>query len=374
MTKEVAFQPGKFQPVVEIAQRDSGVPAPADSDFTGLEEVALATLHVSNASARGLGSVVSDPVPVATTAQIIAYVLAARNIVEQLLFIGVHTRLTTPLRAASLSPLEPIVRAYNHFGHFELDGKTYVTRDLVAHLVHALFRLRLYATESNADGTKYTFQNTGVNLDKIDFDFYHVNNEGEIAYGKRKPLKDYILDLISYIPTIPNLSSHEKLPWIRFLLDVTTEAGLTQFLRAAKVIEGFAPPDRNVLSEPSADHKQHMKKLFGQEFSTDGDTIPVSKFTGPITNAYNLLRRVSLERSYAMKTIPIPKYEGGSASQLASYIDDVLVSQVPLSLTDSTAAVAFTTSYGVTRAYKSAPGQERAELVRELVSQSLIKK
>jgi len=374
MMKEVAFQPGKFQPVIEIAQRDSGVPAPADTDFSGLEEVALATLHVSNASARGLGSVVVDPVPVSTSASIIAYVLAARNIVEQLLFIGVHTRLTTPLRAASLCPLEPIVRAYNHYGHFELDGKTYVTRDLVAQLVHYLFRLRLYATESNADGLKYTFQNTGVNLDKIDFSLYHVSNEGEIVFGKRKPLKDYILDLVTYIHSLDALTVNEKLPWLRFLLDVTTEAGLNQFLRAAKTIEGFAIPDRSTNTEPSPEHKTHMKKLFGSEFSTDGDVIPLSKFTGPITNAYSLLRRISLERQYAMKTIHLPKYEGGSASQLASFIDDVLVSQVPLSLTDSTAAVAFTTCYGASRAYKSAPGQERAELVRELVSQSLLRK
>jgi len=62
--KEISFQPGKFQPIVEISQRDSGVPDSTDTNFEGLEEVAVATLQVSLASSRGYGSVISDPTPV----------------------------------------------------------------------------------------------------------------------------------------------------------------------------------------------------------------------------------------------------------------------------------------------------------------------
>nr|QED88096.1 hypothetical protein [Colletotrichum gloeosporioides partitivirus 1] len=372
MMKEIAFQPGKFQPMVEIAQRDSGVPAPADTNFAGLSEVALATLEVAHAASRGYGSVVSDPTPKSRLAHVIGYVLACRNIVEQLLHVGVHARVTTPLRSANLSLLEPIVRAYNYYGHFELEGKLYVGRALETDLIERLFWLRQHAHADVADGTRSNVTTTAAAYSEIDTDFYHIDSSGEIAFGKRKPLKDYILDLVSYIHGLDSVTVNEKLPLLAFLLDVSTEASLNNFLRTAKTIPGFVPPTRNSDDEPTAAHKAAMKKLFGNEYSSTDDTIPLSRFTGSITNAYNTARRVSLEYGYAMKTIPIPKYEGGSAAQLASYDDDVLSSNVQVSLSDSTAAVAFTTCFGVSRRFKSAPTHDRAELLRELVSLSLL--
>nr|QJW70323.1 coat protein [Erysiphe necator associated partitivirus 7] len=370
--KEISFQPGKFQPIVEISQRDSGVPDSSDTDFAGLEEVAVATLQVSLASSRGFGSVISDPTPVHRLARIIGSVLALRNIVEQFLFVGFYTRLSTPIRNAQVSPLEPLVRAYNYYGHFELDGKLFVSRDLISDMIRHLFQLKQYATAEIASGEKYTQTAAQFDMHDIDLAFYTVNSEGEVSFSPQKSLRSYIVDIIIYLTTFDGLDELTRLPWIRYATSISTEASLNNFLRSARQLEGFVSPNRQVDTTPSDDHKKAMKKLFGKEFSSPGDTIPVSAFTGSITNAYNLLRRISLERSYGMKTVPIPKYEGGSAAQLAAYVDDVLVSQVPLSLADSTAAVAFTTSYGVNRLYKSAPGNERAELLRELVSQSLI--
>jgi len=369
--KEISFQPGKFQPIVEISQRDSGVPDSTDTNFEGLEEVAVATLQVSLASSRGYGSVISDPTPVHRLARIIGSVLALRNIVEQLLFVGFYTRLSTPIRNAQVSPLEPLVRAYNYYGHFELDGKLFVSRDLVADMMKYLFTLKQYATSDIATGEKYT-QAATIDLSDIDLSFYTINPEGEVAFSPSKALRAYVLELIGYLVTFEGLPDTQKIPWIKYATSISTEAALNNFLRSARQLPDFVVPNRLTDASPTDDHKKAMKKLFGKEFSSPGDTIPVSAFTGSITNAYNLLRRISLERSYGMKTIPIPKYEGGSAAQLAAYVDDVLVSQVPLSLADSTAAVAFSTSYGVNRLYKSAPGNERAELLRELVCQSLI--
>nr|UYD21364.1 hypothetical protein [Colletotrichum associated partitivirus 1] len=372
MMKEIAFQPGKFQPMVEIAQRDSGLPAPAETDFAGLTEVAEATLQVATAASRGYGSVLSDPVPKPKLAKIIGYILTCRNIVEQFLAIGIHTRLTTPLRSASLSPLEPIVRAYNYYGHFELDGKMYVGRALEETLIDCLFWLKHNATASVADGTKDSVS-VALTFSNIDTDYYHLSPDGEIAFGKRKNLKDYILQLVSYISTEDSFDRDKKIPVLTFLLDVSSEASLVNFLRTVKtILPTWTTPDRAITDDPPETHKAAMKKLFGSEYSTEGDTIPVSKFTGSITFAYNTLRRISIEYGYAMKTIPIPKYEGGSAAQLASYNDDVLTSSVQVSLADSTAAVAFTTSFGVAPRYKSAPLHERAELLRELISQSLL--
>nr|QDK65070.1 hypothetical protein [Phoma matteuciicola partitivirus 1] len=373
MMKEIAFQPGKFQPVVEIAQRDSGLPLPVDTDYSGLVEVSNATLLVANAASRGYGSVVTDPVPLTRLANVIGYVLACRNIVEQLLHLGVFTRLSTPLRSAQLSILEPIVRAYNYFGHFEIDGKTYACRDPVPQLIENLFHLRHTATLECADGSKFT-NLANIDMSDIDTDFYHINSSGEIAFGKTAPIKIYILELVKYVSDLGTsvLTLDEKLPMLQSILDISTEASLNNFLRSARALPGFEAPSRTLDNEPTDKHKAAMKKLFGAEYSSIDDVIPVSKFTGSITHAYNLVRRVSTERSYGMRTIPLPKYEGGSAAQLAYLTDDVLTSSVPLSVSDSTAAVAFTTSYGGPKRFVSAPSQERAELLRELVSQSLL--
>lgn len=373
MKKDIAFQPGRYTPVVEVSQRTSGIPGPCDSDFTGLEEVSFTTLELSKASARGSGAIVSDPTPDFRLAMIFGSLLACRNIVEQLLFCNVHTRLTSPLRTPRPSVLEPIVRAYNYFGHFELDGKTFVTRGLERSLVRFLFAVAAYATPEVASGTKYTEKVKPTELRDIDLDFYTILPTGEIGFEKVFDLKHSLVRLTSYISTWNSLSVDKKLPVLRDVLDVSTTEGYNHLLRRLRTLPGFDPPTATFTNDPTDKHKAAMKKLFGQEYSSEGDVIPTSRFTGAISNAYLTLRRVSLERSANMKTIEIPKYEGGSASQLANLNDDVLVSEVPLSLADSTAAVAFTTCFGTVARYKSAPGIERDELLRELVSQSFIK-
>nr|WMJ90934.1 coat protein [Beauveria bassiana partitivirus 5] len=372
MTKEIQFLPGRFQPVVEIAQRDTGLPSPADTDFTGLEEVALATLEVARAASRGSGAIVDSEVPRSRLAKIVRALLCARNSAEQLAHVGVFTRYNTPLRSPGLTFLEPVVRAYNYYGHFEHDGKVFVTRGLEKFLIQSLFLLKSEMTVGVADGTANTVAVTDKVFKDIDPDYYHLTPEGEIAFGKRMPLKHYILEVVRAIYDLDSLEPDSKLPWIRSALDISTEASLVHFLRSARVIPGWTTPDRDSLEDAPDAHKAAMKKLFGNEYSSPGDLIPLSRLTGSITLAYNLLRRLSTEHGYAMKTIQLPKYEGGSAAQLAAYTDDVLTSQVPLSLSDSTAALAFTTSYGVSRLFRSAPALEREMLVRDLVAQSLL--
>nr|QKO02080.1 hypothetical protein [Macrophomina phaseolina partitivirus 1] len=372
MKKDTAFQPGKFTPVVEVSQRNSGVPAPADSNFAGLEEVASTTLTVSLASSRGLGAVIPDPVMISRLALVIGHVLAARNIAEQLQFINVFIRTGNALRNARVTCLEPIVRAYNYYGHFEFNEKTYVTRGLERLLVQYLFSLRQYATPEVANGTKQTVTAPNA-LEDIDIDFYGITPSGDIGFTRRYDLKAYLLRLVNYITNWDDLTNDVKLPLLRDVLDVTTEDGLRQMLRHLRTLPGFQQPPDAFANDPTDKHKSAMKKLFGDSYSNDGDVIPVSKFTSAISHAYALLRRVSLERSYAMKTTEFPRYEGGSATQLAHHLDDVLSSEVPLPMTDSTAALAFTTSWRSVRRFVSAPGLERDELLRELVSQSLIR-
>jgi len=366
----VTFQPGKFSPVVEVSQRSSGLPAPADTDFAGLEEVSSATLLLSRAASRGTGAIVDDPTPTSRIALIIGSLLAARNIVEQLNFLGVFTRVSGVLRSARGQFLEPFVRAYNFYGHFELEGKTYVTRGLEEQYIRYLFNLRKYATRGVAEGTKYV--ETGGDLRAIDLQLYRLSKTGDVVFSRMKPLKAYLLDLVQTIINA-DMTVDSKVPFITDCLDVSSEDALAHFIRRVRFLIPEMPiPDRETLPAPSDDHKKAMKKLFNAEYSSDGDVVPNALFVSGVNEAYSLLRRISLELSSRMKTIDFPKYEGGSASQLAELVDDTLFSSVSLSLVDSTAALAFTTCYGTSARFKSAPGITREELLRELVAQSII--
>jgi hypothetical protein len=371
MQKEIAFKPGSFSPVVEVSQRQTGVPAPADTCFTGLEEVSKTTLLVATSSARGSGAFISDAVPVNKVAMVIGTILTLRNVIEQLSFIGVFTRVSSPAKSPNGEFLEPLIRAYGYYGHFINEGKTYVTRDLERFLVRALFALRQYATSEVADGSKHTVK-VPKNYDDIDFDFYHLGSSGDIEFGKKLGLKDYIVKLVKYVADFGSVDA--RIPLLQQILDVATEDGLNALLRHLRTIPTFEVPTRDSDENPSDAHKKAMKELFGAEYSAADDAIPVPKLVEGINNAYHLLRRISLERQYGMKTVRFPVYEGGSASQLASCRDDVLFSQVPLSLSDSTAALAMKMTYGALHRFQSAPGHEKEELLRELVAQSLIKR
>lgn len=373
MPKEIAFQPGKFTPVVEVSQRDSGLPAPAETSFQGLEEISKSTLLVGTAASKGKGGVVTDPTPATSLALIIGQLLTVRNVVEQLLFLGVHCRVGNPATKPNGEFLEPMVRAYQYYGHFVYDGKTYVTRALEKFLIRGLFDLSVYATQNVADGYKWDANLPPGSYADIDLDFYHLSESGDIVYGTIYPLKEYIEKLVSYVSENDNLGTVDyRLSLLQQILEISTEDSLKRFLRHARTLPGWQTPDRNSNDTPTDKHKAAMKKLFGKDYSSPNDVIPNGSFVSAVNRAYALLRRVSVERSYAMKTIRFPKYEGGSASQLACSIDDVLYSSIPLSLSDSTAALAFTTSYGCVQRNHSAPGHERDELLRELVSQSLL--
>jgi hypothetical protein len=372
--KAPAFSPGKFQPVVEVAQRDTGLPAPADTNFSGLESVAVTTLEISNASARGSGAVLSTVVPASSIGKVIGYLLACKNISEQLRVLSVYARVSGPL-SQSPSCLEPIVRAYNYYGHFEISGKVYVTRALEDLLVFYLFKLRQWASQDICSMTKNTINQSAKDFANISLSFYSLSADGNIEFGKRKPLKVYLVELSSALLAYDEISEDLRIPVTRNALDISTEHGLTAFLRYLRLdLSGFTIPERNMTITPTDAHKAAMKQLFGQEYSSIGDQIPVAKFSEVITRSFSLLRLVTQERAYVMKEIPFPKYEGGSPSQLAELVDDVLYSEVPLSLDDSTISVALSTSYGTTYRYRSAPNVDRDETRRSIVSQSLVKR
>lgn len=372
MAANVAFQPGKFTPVVEVAMRDNGQFLPAETDFSGLEEITSTTLSLANARARGSGAVLPDPVPGFKISMIIGFLLAARNVAEQLSFLGIVTKFSGPLRSAQPAMLEPLVRAYNYYGHFELHGKQYVARGLETHLLRYLFKLVHYATAECAEGTKHTVAHK--DFANIDSDWYSFSASGEIVYSRVNTLYERVNALVNYISQDwEEVSIERRLGYMRQALDVSTESGLSSALRFFRSLPGFKfSQDQLPEDGPSAAHRAAMKAFFGGEFCSPGDVVPTSKFSAAVSRAYQLLRRVTDERSAYMKTCRLPRYEGGSASQLGGLVDDLLTADTPLSLADSTAALALTMSHSSSGRFRMATDHDKDELRRELVSQSLL--
>nr|AGJ03720.1 hypothetical protein [Ustilaginoidea virens mycovirus] len=367
------FRPGRFSPVVEVSLRDSGSPAPAESDFSAFETVSTVTLDVANAAARGSGAVLPSAVPNSSIGKVIGLLLACKNIVEQLTFLSVYARVSGPLRQ-SPECLEPIVRLYNYYGHFAHDGKLYVSRGLEQSLVSFLFQLRNWSSPDLTALAKNVVLIKASEFDAIDLSFYGLGPDGNIVFRKRKDFKKYIRELISALTT-SDIDDDSVLPLVRMTLDTTTEDGLVNLLRFLRHEHpDFGIPDRNFEGNPTPEHTAAMKKLFGASYSADDEVIPVAKFSESISRAFSLLRLVTTERSYVMKSIPIPRYEGGSAAQLASLVDDVLYAEIPLSLDDSTVASAVAITHGSGARFRSAPNIDRDETLRALVSQSLIKR
>ena len=248
----VSFTPGKFSPVVEVSQRTTGTPAAADTSFAGLEEVSEATLRLSLSAARGNGAFVTDPVSNQRLAKVIGSVLAARNIVEQLLFVGVHTRVTSVLRSFNGPVLEPLVRAFNFYGHFELQDKAYVSRDLERSLVQYLFQLRAYATLDVANGTTPAQRS----LDDVDLDYYQLSPDGDISFGKKTSLKQYLVELVQTFSATALVPLDERIPLLQTILTISNEDGLNAFLRQIRFrYPDVELPDRDFDETPSPAHK-----------------------------------------------------------------------------------------------------------------------
>lgn len=372
MSNNVDFTPGVFQPVIEVSQRPSQNPVGYPVNYQGLNDVSLATLEVAKAANRGSGAVFSDPTPASRLSLVLGTLLSLRNLAEVFKSIGVFTRLNTPLVSPNGQFLESIVRAYNHFGDFKIEGKNYAPIDPESVFLESLLILTKYSTSEVASGSKYT--ENGADLDALPTSNFCIDTAGNVAITTQQlPLMDYVLKLVTHVNGL-DLSPLLRISLLRDLLDVSNEQSLTSFIRHVRTISSVPLPPRDEDAPLSDDFKKNFKKLFPKAPSPENGTVLSPQFFTPaITSGYNLFRRLSLEHSYAFRTVPFPRYEGGTKAQLANYVDDVLFSDVQLSLSESTAAVAFSTSVGSRRLYASAPTIERDQLLRELIEQSVIR-
>jgi hypothetical protein len=368
----VTFTPGKFEPVIEVAQKATPLPIGFHVDYSGLKDVTIQTVQVTSAAARGSGSNLNEVTPVQVIGEIVKALLTARIAAEVLRIHGIHTKFTSALCNASLSILEPIVKAYNYYGTFERDGKLYSPRDAAKSLISSLITLRHLVTPAKVDCIANTVNGTVAQFNAINFDYFDIDDSGQIVFNLDEPTNEHALTILADI-CAQNIDADLRLILAREATQLSTKASVTAFRRFAGTL-GYVVPQPAQLAVPPAAFGPALNAVIGQNIQLNpGNAIPNAVILSAISRGYAFLRRITTERSHVMKTLGIPKYEGGSVAQLASYHDDVLFSDTPLSLSDATGALVLGFNKSTTRHFVSAPGVDRDETLRDLISKSLIK-
>jgi hypothetical protein len=371
----IAFTPNKFEPVIEVAQKATSQPIGFNLDFDGFGEFAEHVVHVSNASARGYGSSINEVMTATQIGEVFRTLFSARLAAEVLKFEGVHTKFTSALCNSSPPVLEPLVKAYGYYGHFERDGKSYAPRDAEGLLVRSLIKLCHLCHPNRVNNLHNHVSGTGAQYNAIDGDYFCLDDAGQVIYTDRQPLEDYVLTVVNDVLAQGALSTSQQLALVREATQIASESGLYAFRRYA-LTQGYpAMPNRNTHPAPPAALNTGLNAVLGQQITlVNGTALPNAVLLAAISRGYQILRRISTERQYVMKTMSFPKYEGGTPAQLASYVDDVLFSDTPLSLSDSTGAVALGFNNCTVRNFASHPGLDKQDLARQIAQKSIILK
>jgi len=366
-----AFSPGKFTPVINIAQVPTPGPIAVDTDLTGLEQISEVTTRVAFSNTLGHGGYQSLTNGIlANQALTTALLLQARNLAEQLKEVGVYTKFTSVLTNTRTVLLEPVVRAYNYYGGFHVQDKHYVTRSLEDRLASTLIRLCAQTAPGQLDNENKV-SCLATSLDEIDMKFYHINENGELEFSNKADLNRKIKEITSAILSSTDISQDEvKFSLIRSAMDISTHTDFRRFRDVARS-KGLSFVPTDMVLTITDDHKKHAKNIFGQTSFTNGTTILTGRIVSKITTAFDISRHWTSMLSLKMRTMPLPQYEGGTPAQLATLEDSVLYSEQPISFADATVATALSTSYGCAMRFRSAPSEERETLIRTLVMQSV---
>jgi len=362
--------PAKFAPVIQTLL----VPAPGSialsTDYSGLDIVVKSAARAAHSAAMGLGGIQNvHASTISNMASTVSRLLEARNLAEQLQELGVYTKHTSILTTTELTLLEPVTLAYNYFGSFHVAGKHYTARGLEDRLAAALIKL-CAQTHYDQLNNENKVEMMGDDFADVDLDRYTIGDSGEVCYrDTTSSLRRRILDIINWISE-SGMDKDVCISLIRSATDLCDETSCLRFLSFLKT-KGVSPgtfSDQNVLT---TDHKAKAKTLLGQTTFADGTIIPSKIIISKITVAFSICRHITSLLSLRMKTCRVSQYQGGTAAQLATLEDSVLYSEQPLSLDDINMAVACSTSVGTAMRFRCCPPEERDNLVRQLVMQSM---
>ncbi len=366
-----ATSPERYSPVIQTSLLPSPGCIGISTDYSGMDIVIKSAARAAHSAIIGLGGVQNvHPATLSNMSSTISRLLEARNIAEQLKRLGIYTKYTSILITTELVLLEPVTRAYNYYGGFDISDKHYTTRALEDRLAAALIKLCAQVHYDQLNNENQVGMST-TDLAQIELDRYTIGDSGELSYRDTSTsLRHRILDTIDWISQAP-VDKDLRISLIRSATDMSDELGYIRFLSFLKG-KDIVPSTARSQGDLTVDHKEKAAKLLGQTTFTDETTISSSIVIPKITVAFSICRHLTSLLSLRMKSCPVPQYTGGTAAQLATLEDSVLYSEQPLSSDDITMAVACSMSVGTAMRFRCCPLNDRDNLIRQLVMQSMI--
>jgi hypothetical protein len=348
-----------------------------EPDYDAIEHVAgrTLTLAFTKATSRG-GGLSIDPAHFNGDKKVIRHYLAARNIAEQLKATqGMHSRATTPLVNSNPPLLEPIQRAYGHFGHFDIDGKRYASADQRSGLAYELVKLAAYAT------TERTYSGSSVNNadGNIDYHLLTVDNDGDLAITTNVPLRVRTRQTATLCLRAKNFHDYSVNGMVEDFLRCTSEAHYKELCRISVTRGYFTVAEENAANPPQVlptnnAMRDELRTLFTDASIVvqDGTKVRASKVIAVVNRAVASITRITQSLNFRVKDTHLPKYEGGSRAQLGFLQEDILYAEFPLNMEELTMCAAVGTARGGRWKYRTVLEEQPMTTLDELISQSFI--
>jgi hypothetical protein len=343
----VPFTPGAFEPVITTTLQPGQPPFGVHVSYDGFLDFTEETYSMARNASQGRGS--NADFTVASNkqaAKVVGHLLAARSICEQYQAVEkkmpkVANALTRPVADIP----EPLAKAYNYFGHFDIDGKVYSAFDLEQKLTYHLVHLSKYATEGLANLEDDFTPTSKAKTSDVLYSRFGINAAGEMCCKARTVLSEHVKSIVKNImdtsdATCPTMT---KIALCNLVTSIGSEYGLPS-INALLKEHGVKIPSRDITTATPENHTSALKSIFGvDDFpTTNGAVLKTSVVLSKITLAFRILNMLTDAHRASVKIVRVPKYESGSKAQLACVNKESgqTTSPVSLSLSELTFAAA----------------------------------
>jgi hypothetical protein len=317
-----SFQPGMFEPIIQIGTHPDETYSAFDVDFGFFTETVEDIGRLSFMGATGIsGAADFDQTAIQGDFNALSHYLNLRSMLGCMdKTEGFHARINTPVTAPELRVIEPIAKLAQQIGEFTHDGVKYSPRDPRRRALESLFYMIKTCTEERR--TQFSTALRPGDLDLLDFDYIKFAENGDVVTNKTLPLESKILALLNWLTTPGTIRDKQAvLGLVRRVSEVSNQQHLSLIERDI-ITQGYAtrieldtlypdlpdPPNNNI--------RNTIRQLFGIPNYNFGQAIPLSRIRPFLTVATDIFRKVEQYLSPVYKHLTVPRYEGGTVVQL----------------------------------------------------------
>ena len=361
---------GRFTSVVQTTLHPSPGAIALSTDYSGLDIVVKSAVRAAHSAVIGLGGAQNvHATTISNMASTVSRLLEVRNIAEQLKELGIYTKYTDILTTTELILLEPVTRAYNYYGSFYRHDKRYLARGLEDRLAAGLIKLCAQVNYEQLNNQNEIGMSS-EEFSQLNLEHYTIDSSGELIFRATAcSFRQRVLDIIVCIAQC-KVDPDVRISLTRCATDLSDEISLLQF-KSLLLKKGIFPVSHSPAASLTQAHEDGARKLLQQEAFTSDTSISSAVIYPKITVAFSICRHVTSLLSLKMRTLRVGSYRGGTAAQLTTLEDSVLYSEVPLNADEINMAVACSMSVGAAMRFRCCPPEDRDNLIRQLVMQSM---